>query len=141
MEATHCLSYFWPFVVIYPYIFPVLMCARLTASLVIDLRSFCFIPASPPASPLHPRVKCHNEGKKIPPPPSVFWGGAFVSQSNNNFVKHAKPLKSPARDLGSCAAPEPGRCKGREDPCNSVLVLPRLHTHTKPRGQQKKKSV
>lgn len=62
----------WPFVVIYPYIFLVLMCARLTASLVIDLRSFCFIPASPPASPLRPRVKCHNEGKKIQPPPSFF---------------------------------------------------------------------
>lgn len=112
-------------------IFSVLMCARLTASLIIDLKSFCFIGASPPASPPPPRVKCHNDGG-INTTPSLF-SCAFVTQSNNNFVKHAKPLKSPARDLGSCAAPEPGRCKGREDPCNSVPVLPRLHAHTKPR--------
>ena len=55
----------------------------------------------------------------------------YIPHSHNNFVKHAKPLKSPARDLGSCAALEPGRCKGREDLCNSGLVLPRVHTHTK----------
>lgn len=46
----------------YSYTIPVLMCARLTAWLIIDLRSFCFIGASPPASPPPLCVKCHNDG-------------------------------------------------------------------------------
>lgn len=130
MEATHW-SYLWSFCCdLLLYIFPVLMCAGLTASLVIDLRSFALFKPHPLRPPSAPALNVTIKGAKIPPLPPFC---AFVTQSNNNFVKHAKLLKSPARDLGSCAASEPGRCKRREDPCNSVLVLPRLHTHTKPR--------
>lgn len=76
-----------------------------------------------------------------PPRPSPF--GALCPQHSSraasNFVKHAKLLKSPARDLDSCAAPRPGRCKGREDRCYSGLALPRVHTHTKRRRLKKKR--
>lgn len=64
-----------------------------------------------------------------------------VPHSSDNFVKHAKPLKSPARDPGSCATPEPGRCKGREDLCDSGLVLPRAHAHKKRENKKKKCEV
>lgn len=80
------------------------------------------------------RVKCLREGrKKIRSPPSPFLA-LYISRSNNNFVKHAKPPKSPARDRGSCAAPEPGRCKGRTELCNAGTRAPQsahAHAHTK----------
>lgn len=62
----------------------------------------------------------------------------YIPHSNNNFVKHAKPLKSPARDLGSCVVLKPGRCKGREDLCDSGPVLPRVRTHTQKKGEREK---
>lgn len=82
------------------------------------------------------RVKRLKEGrmkkKKIRSPPSPFLA-LYIPRSNNNFVKHAKPPKSPARDRGSCAAPEPGRCKGRTELCNAGTRAPQsahAHTHT-----------
>lgn len=94
-----------------------------------------------PHKPLRPTLlnvlKKKNAPCSFPPPPHPSPFGALCPQHSrraaSNFVKHAKLLKSPARDLDSCAAPQPGRCKGREDLCYSGLVLPRVHTHTKRR--------
>lgn len=52
--------------------------------------------------------------------PPLFLLLLCIPHSDNNFVKHAKPPKSPARDRDSCAAPQPGRCKGRTDLCNAA---------------------
>lgn len=98
---------------------------------------------SPPSSSSSPTSSCCvkyvKEVKHAPSPlPLLLLFVLYIPQSNNNLVKHAKPLKSPARDLGSCSALEPGRCKRREDLCNSGLVLPRVHTHTKRRGRKKR---
>lgn len=111
------------------------LCARLTASVLIDLRRFLLYMSLTPCFSPAPCVTCLKEEKYGPLPPSFV---LYIPHSNNNFVKHAKPLKSLARDRGSCAALEPGRCKGREDLCNSGLVLPRVHTHTK-REKEKKR--
>lgn len=109
--------------------------ARLTASVLNDLRRLCFIWVPSPTAPC---VKCLKEEKYGPLLPFSL---LYIPRSKNNFVKHAKPLKSLARDWGSCAAPEPGRCKGREDLCNSGLVLPRVHTHTQNGQRAKKRNV
>ena len=75
------------FLLFYLYIFPVLMCARLTASLIIDLRSFCFIEAPPLRRPPPPRVKCHNAGGGgggAAPPPFFF---LFFNPKKKKFFK------------------------------------------------------
>lgn len=113
----------------------------MTASVLIDLLRLCFMTLTPPGPPPPTAFNVLKKKNTVPSLPVFVF---YIPHSNNNFVKHAKLLKSPARDLGSCASLEPGRCKGREDLCNSGLVLPRVHTHTKRRewkaeGERKEK--
>lgn len=60
----------------------------LTASVLIDLQRFCFMTLTPCSSPA-PCVKRDKEEKYGPLPPFFV---LYIPHSNNNFVKHAKPL-------------------------------------------------
>lgn len=98
---------------------------------------FCFMTRTPCVSPRPPprpsprETPQRRKKRKIRSPPSPCLA-IYILRSNNNFVKHAKPPKSPARDRGSCAAPQPGRCKGRTELCNAATRAPQsAHAHTK----------
>lgn len=136
---------------------------KLTASILFESRFFCFFfvihlfsyfillyvtrfpipPPTPPPPPLSRRQPSQSSRNTLSSLPSFFCSFC-IPHSDNNFVKHAKPPKSPARDRDSCAAPQPGRCTDLCDAagtrCSPECTRTQKHPESEQKGAKKSQS-